>query len=83
MAGSIEALVAFVSVLLLAATSLALFLGLVGGLAGERFERCPRCKHFGLTVGGRMHGDGCPSTLHRRLVHLAHASFHDLHLRHH
>lgn len=63
-------------------------LGLFGVLSGERIARCSQCHRFGLTVGGTMHGHGCPPNLHehfgnawRRSAH-SHVE-HRLHLGHH
>jgi len=34
--------------------------GLFGALTGERFERCQRCGHIGLTADHTVHPRGCP-----------------------
>lgn len=54
--------------------------GFYGAIAGEKFERCPRCGKRGLTSGGVRHPDGCPEGV---VAHFGrHHSIHHLHLRH-
>jgi len=42
--------------------------GLFAAIAGEQIEPCRRCHYLGLTVGGRIHAQGCPELLHERLL---------------
>jgi hypothetical protein len=39
-----------------------LFAALAGmaGLFGGRVERCVHCHHFGISMSGPVHADGCP-----------------------
>jgi hypothetical protein len=53
MALFLEITVVVLVVGLLAATALAMAVGLVGGLAGEVVERCRQCDRYGLTVRGQ------------------------------
>ena len=58
--------------------------GGLGLLEGARFERCPRCSRHGLTVGGRLHPEGCPHPPYRqRFRHLLASRSAGLHPRHH
>jgi hypothetical protein len=57
--------------------------GLLGMLSGARFERCPRCGHHGLAVGGQLHARGCPHpSYHQRLRHLREVGSGGLHFGH-
>jgi hypothetical protein len=66
---------------LLAFTCYFTFVGLVGVLSGERFERCPYCHRHGLTVGGRLHDTECPPRFPARLPHWGQLRVHRV--RHH
>lgn len=50
--------------------SWAMVVGALGVLAGERFERCPHCHHYSLTLHGEVHPGGCPVGASRHLIHL-------------
>jgi hypothetical protein len=63
MALFLEITVVVLVVGLLAATALAMAVGLVGGLAGEVVERCRQCGRYGLTVRGQRHDGKCPRPL--------------------
>ena len=56
---------------LLAFTTLALWVGLVG-LLGERFGRCPHCGHLVVSAGEEFHPAGCPSSFPEHIDHLKH-----------
>ena len=82
---SFEVVAAVLVAVLLVFTAYALTAGILGGVFGERFARCPRCGRFGLTVGGRRHRGGCPPSPHdfaTQLVHNMQEIFHAVHLRH-
>ncbi|HVB04821.1 MAG TPA: hypothetical protein VNF07_01025 [Acidimicrobiales bacterium] len=57
--------------------------GLIAAVFGERFERCPRCEHYAMTVGGLAHPQGCPAERHGRLEHHRTSRHHGLPLLHH
>ncbi|HET9093371.1 MAG TPA: hypothetical protein VFN50_13250 [Acidimicrobiales bacterium] len=69
--------------LLVLAAGLVLVVGLLEGLLGEYFGRCPHCGRVGATVAGRVHPEGCPVGLLARTGQAAHRLPEGLHLRHH
>jgi hypothetical protein len=69
--------------ILLWTTTVAMTVGIIGMLTGERFERCPHCKHYGFTVCKRLHENGCPPTLRGHIAHLCDMSSQHIHFRHH
>jgi hypothetical protein len=78
-----EIVAAVLVALLLAFTAIALLWGAIGGLFGERIERCPRCGRLDLTFGGSHHPWGCPLTGWERAAHLGRVLSSHGHLRHH
>lgn len=82
MAVSLEVLAGCLAGVLLVVTTLALLFGAIGGVFGERFGTCPRCGRQALTAGRRFHPDGCPPSVHSRVVHALDISAHPVHLRH-
>ncbi len=57
--------------------------GLLGAVAGERMERCQRCRHYGLTEHGAMHPNRCPQRLAAHLHDVrVHLTRHLPHLSH-
>ncbi len=85
MTASLEVIVGILVVVLLAFTSVALWVGLAA-LFGERLGRCPRCGRRALTVGGCLHAAGCPPSFYEHIEHLGHvmrAWADEVHLRHH
>lgn len=60
------------TLVLLVMSVVVMVLGLYGTALGERFERCPRCHRMGLSAGRRMHPDGCPRSLLRRVAEVFH-----------
>ena len=83
MAIAAEVIAGIFVVVLLAATALAMLVGILGGVFGEGFERCERCRHITLSFEGRPHPGGCPATLHQHVAHVVGVTFHGVHLRHH
>ena len=48
------------------------YIGIVGfvtAFTGARWEQCPRCRHYVLTVGAGPHASGCPSGPVRASIH--------------
>jgi hypothetical protein len=78
-----EVIAGLLIAMLLLATALTLFVGLMGALFSEGFERCPRCGHWTLGIAGTAHPGGCPGSLSEHLVHVVRAAFRHVHLRHH
>lgn len=83
MAVAAEVIAAILIALLLAATAFAMVIGILGGVFGEGFERCTRCRHVTLGMHGQAHPYGCPETLRQHLTHVVEVALHDVHLRHH
>jgi hypothetical protein len=82
MAVAAEVVTTILVVALVAAMALAMFVGILGAVFGEGFERCPRCKRMTMSVHGHAHPGGCPTGLHAHAVHLVDSTFRSLHLRH-
>ena len=78
MAVLLETLLGVLVAVLLGASVLAMWFGLLGGFAGELLERCDRCRRYGLTTGGGLHEEGCPPRLQGGTGHLAHRLGHRL-----
>lgn len=83
MAMAAEVIAGILVVLLLLATVFALVIGTLGGVFGEGFERCRRCGHLTLSIGGDTHPSGCPVTLYAHATHVTHAAIRHAHVRHH
>jgi hypothetical protein len=83
MAVAAEVITTILVVVLLLATAVTMVIGILGGVFGEGFERCPQCRRVTLCVKGQTHPAGCPATLHEHLEHLVDATFRGVHLRHH
>ncbi|HEY1651684.1 MAG TPA: hypothetical protein VGG09_07355 [Acidimicrobiales bacterium] len=83
MAVAAEVVAGVLIALLLLVTALTLFVGIMGAVFSEGFERCPRCGHRTLAMKGMAHPHGCPETLSEHALHLVHAAFHHVRLRHH
>jgi hypothetical protein len=86
MAVAAEVIAGILIAVLLVATALGLFVGIMGAVFSEGFERCTRCGHWTLGVEGMAHPHGCPDTLYGHGAHAVQAAFHRAHiqrLRHH
>jgi hypothetical protein len=83
MAGAAEVVAGILTAILLVATALTLFVGIMGALFSEGFERCPRCSHWTLGLEGMAHPNGCLATFYEHGAHVVRAAFHHVHLRHH
>jgi hypothetical protein len=83
MAVAAEVVAGILIAVLLLATALTLFVGIMGALFSEGFERCAQCGHWTLAMKGLTHPHGCPETLHEHVAHLVHGALHNVHLRHH
>jgi hypothetical protein len=83
MAVAAEVIAGILIALLLVATALTLFVGIMGAVFSEGFERCTRCGHSTLGLEGMAHPHGCPGTFHEHGAHIVQAAFHHAHLRHH
>jgi hypothetical protein len=62
---------------------IAMMIGILGGVIGEGFERCVRCRHLTLSMDRQAHPCGCPETMRQHLMHAVEVAFHDVHLRRH
>jgi hypothetical protein len=78
-----EVIAGILIAVLLVATALSLFVGLMGTVFSEGIERCTRCGHWTLGYHGLTHPQGCPGTLYEDAAHVLQAAFHHVHLRHH
>jgi hypothetical protein len=65
------AVIAALVVVVLAFSTCAALVGLVGSLGGRGFECCPRCHRYGLSLNGEVHENGC-HPLHVELTRVAH-----------
>jgi hypothetical protein len=83
MAVAAEVIAAILIAALLAATAFAMVIGILGGVFGEGFERCARCRQLTLSMHGQAHPYGCPDTVRQHLMHAVEVAFHDVHVRHH
>ncbi len=83
MAVAAEVIAGVLIVVLLLATALTLFVGVMGAVFGEGFERCSECGHWTLAVKGTVHPHGCPGTVYEHVTHVVGAAFQRVHLRHH
>lgn len=83
MAVAAEVIAGMLIGVLLVATALTLFVGIMGAVFSEGFERCTRCGHWTLGLQGRAHPHGCPGTLYEHAAHVVQVAFHHVHLRHH
>lgn len=81
MAVAAEVIAGILIALLLVATALGLFVGIMGAVFSEGFERCTRCGHWTLGVHGMAHPQGCPVTFYGHGAHVLQAAFHRAHLR--
>jgi hypothetical protein len=83
MAVAAEVIATILIALLLLATAITLFVGIMGALFAEGFERCPRCGHWTIAVVGLAHPHGCPGTAYEHVAHLVGSAAHHVPLRHH
>lgn len=83
MAVAAEVIAGMLIGVLLVATALTLFVGIMGAVFSEGFERCTRCGHWTLGLQGMAHPHGCPGTLYEQAAHVVQVAFHHVHLRHH
>jgi hypothetical protein len=67
----LETLIVVLVIGLVGATTLAMMVGFIGGVAGEPFERCTHCGRYGLTVRGLRHEAGCPPTWSGNVTHVS------------
>jgi len=82
MAIAAEVIAGILIAVLLAATALGLFVGVMGAVLSEGFERCGRCGHWTLDVHGKAHPHGCPTTRYEQGAHVVQAAFHRAHVLH-
>lgn len=80
---AVEAVGGVLVVLSLLFATVALWVGLVAGLLGERVAKCTQCGRFTMTVDGELHAGSCPESAWGHLERLLCAAFENVHLRHH
>ena len=78
-----EVIVGILIAALLVATALALFVGLMGALFSEGFQKCQRCGHWTLGFQGTTHLHGCPGSFYEHGAHILQVAFHHAHVRQH
>ena len=83
MAVAAEVIAGMLIAILLVVTALTLFVGIMGAVFSEGFERCRSCGHWTLAIRGTAHPRGCPDAFHEHALHVVHAAVHNVHLRHH
>lgn len=85
MAVAAEVVAGILIAILLVVTALTLFVGIMGAVFSEGFERCDRCGHWTVGFEGMAHPHGCPGSAYEHAAHLVQAALHQVqvHLRQH
>lgn len=83
MAVATEVIAGILIAILLIVTAFTLFVGVMGALFSEGFERCPHCGRWTLGLVGMAHPRGCPDTFSAQVTHVVRAALHHVPLGHH